>query len=316
LGLVLLLAAGLTHVGFVAIAFATLSVLSVMLRLVWTSRALAGTFDRLNQALGSVHASDAMKAAVIDSALDCLVVMDGDGNVVDWNPAAEATFGYTRAEVLGRELAELIVPTHLRGRHRAGLARFMSGAEPRILGRRVELTAVRADQSEFPVELTITAVRGARALFTGYLRDITERQQARERLEAIATRHAAVAELGQRALGGLDLERLCAESVCLLTRELGVDFAAVWQRGNDATFTCIAADGWEPARGAEGATAEPGSLAVDALTATAPIAAADFAAEIHLSPPPAVADAGGRSGIAVAIPGPGHAFGSLAGYSC
>lgn len=122
-------------------------------------------------ALRVIHACH---TALVESALDAIVSMGADGIVLEWNPAAERTFGYTRADAVGRELAELIVPPGLRDAHRAGLRRHVATGEHSLLGRRLEMTAVRADGAELPVELTITRsdVEG-RALFTGVLRDLT-----------------------------------------------------------------------------------------------------------------------------------------------
>ena len=116
----------------------------------------------------------ACHTAMLESALDAIVSMGADGIVLEWNPAAERTFGYAREDAVGRELAELIVPPDLRDAHRAGLSRNVATGEHTLLGRRLEMTAVRADGAELPVELTITRsdVEG-RALFTGVLRDLT-----------------------------------------------------------------------------------------------------------------------------------------------
>src|SRR5215468_5720061 len=97
---------------------------------------------------------------LLDAALDCIVTMDADGLVIGWNRAAEETFGYTRDEAVGRSLGELIVPDALREAHDRGLRRHLATGETRILGRRIELTAKRADGSELPVELTVTRVEG------------------------------------------------------------------------------------------------------------------------------------------------------------
>lgn len=116
------------------------------------------------------------KRAALEIALDCIVVMDHMGNVVEFNPAAEATFGYRRAEVIGRELAELIIPPSLRSRHRNGLRQYLATGEGPFLGKRIELVAMHADGSEFPVELSILANPDEHPpRFTAYLRDIGER---------------------------------------------------------------------------------------------------------------------------------------------
>jgi PAS domain S-box-containing protein len=120
----------------------------------------------------------------VDSALDCIVTIDHEGCITEFNPAAEHTFGYRRDEVLGKHLADVIIPPSLREKHRQGFARYLATGEARVLGKRIEMTAVRADGSEFPVELAITRIplEGPPS-FTGYLRDITERKHAEQRGE-------------------------------------------------------------------------------------------------------------------------------------
>ena len=122
--------------------------------------------------------SEAHKAAILDSSLDCIVAMDHEGRITEFNPAAERTFGYERENVLGRHLADVIVPPSLRERHRAGFARHLATGESRVLGRRIEMTALCADGREIPVELAITRIlQEGPPSFTGYLRDITERKR-------------------------------------------------------------------------------------------------------------------------------------------
>jgi diguanylate cyclase (GGDEF)-like protein/PAS domain S-box-containing protein len=115
---------------------------------------------------------------ILDRSHEAYVEMDEAGNVVEWNAAAETMFGWRRAEALGRELAELIIPEELRERHRAGIARFLSGGQGRVVGPRTELTAVHRDGSEIPVELSVTAIGGDGEpySFHGFVRDITERK--------------------------------------------------------------------------------------------------------------------------------------------
>jgi PAS domain S-box-containing protein len=127
--------------------------------------------------------SEARNAAILDSALDCIVTMDHDGRISEFNPAAERTFGYRRQDVLGKSMADVIIPPSLREHHQRGLARYLATGEERVLGRHLELTAIRADGSEFPVELAITRIPlDGPPSFTGYLRDITERKRSEEEL--------------------------------------------------------------------------------------------------------------------------------------
>src|SRR5580700_4778266 len=139
--------------------------------------------EKLQQEERELKRSEVRKAAIVDSALDCIVTIDHEGCITEFNPAAERTFGYRRNDVLGRPLANVIVPLSLREKHRQGFARYLATGDARVLGKRIEMTAVRADGSEFPVELAITRIplEGPPS-FTGYLRDITERRRARQEL--------------------------------------------------------------------------------------------------------------------------------------
>jgi PAS domain S-box-containing protein len=125
-------------------------------------------------------------AAVLDSVLDCIITMDANGIVLEFNAAAERTFGYTKAEAIGRLLADLIIPPPLRASHAAGLAHCVATGEGPLLGKLIELTAVRSDGSEIPVELAITALRIDTApIFTGVLRDLTARREAEAELKRL-----------------------------------------------------------------------------------------------------------------------------------
>jgi PAS domain S-box-containing protein len=118
--------------------------------------------------------------AVMDAALDSIIVMDHEGNILDINPAAERMFGYSRAEIAGRSLAETIVPPAMREAHERGLARYLASAETRVIGTRVELSAMTREGREFPAEIAIVRIGTETPKFTGYVRDITERTRAAE----------------------------------------------------------------------------------------------------------------------------------------
>lgn len=125
--------------------------------------------------------ANAVKGAILESALDCVITADHDGRIVDFNPAAERTFGYRRSDVVGKTLAQTIIPPNLREAHAAGLKRYLESGRASVLDRRIELTGMRADGTEFPAELAITAVDdGGEPLFAAYLRDITERKRSEE----------------------------------------------------------------------------------------------------------------------------------------
>ncbi len=140
--------------------------------------------------------------ALLDSALDCIISMDASGHVTEFNLAAENVFGYKREQAIGRELATLIIPPEFRERHRAGLRHYLETGEGPVLGRRIEVTALRADGSLILVELAITALRsGGELTFTAYLRDITDRSRGEE----ASRRLAAIIESSDDAIITKDL---------------------------------------------------------------------------------------------------------------
>ena len=143
--------------------------------------------------------------ATVEAALDAVIGMDGAGKVIAFNPAAERTFGYRREAAIGRPLADLIVPERFRDAHRAGMERYRQDGQGPMLGRRVEVTACRADGSELPVELAIDRAQGPEGdFFVGYLRDITERKLAEEeqaRLEAQLRQAQKMEAIGHLAGG-------------------------------------------------------------------------------------------------------------------
>jgi PAS domain S-box-containing protein len=125
-----------------------------------------------------VRISEARKAAIVETALDCIISMDHEGRIIEFNPAAEAAFGRSRSEVIGKDMAETIIPPAFRAAHRQGLKHYLATAEGSVMDQRIELTGMRSDHSEFPVELAITRVTDVDPpLFTGFLRDITERKK-------------------------------------------------------------------------------------------------------------------------------------------
>jgi PAS domain S-box-containing protein len=124
---------------------------------------------------------------VLASALDAIIVMDAQGLVREFNAAAEATFGYRRDEAIGRPLADLIVPPALRERHREGLRRYLATGDGPVLGRRIEIAAMRSSGAEFPVELAIVPFDSdGERMFAGYIRDLSEKVRQAEELRRSA----------------------------------------------------------------------------------------------------------------------------------
>ena len=122
---------------------------------------------------------------ILNTAIDAVVVADARGLIVDWSPRAEAMFGWTRAEVLGRSLADLIVPSPLRQAHQQGLERFVATRVNHVLDRILELSALRRSGEEFPAELSVTCWGSDEdPLFLGFIRDISERRETVAKLAA------------------------------------------------------------------------------------------------------------------------------------
>jgi PAS domain S-box-containing protein len=165
-----------------------------------------------------VRDSDARKSAILNAAFDCIITMDADGHVVEVNRATEETFGYAAGEMVGRELAELIIPPALREPHRHGVERYVATGESTMVGHPVELPAMRADGSEFPVEIAITrpALPGP-PLFTGFLRDITERRRSELALRNLAGEQAALRRVATAVASAASEERVFA----VVTEEVG-----------------------------------------------------------------------------------------------
>lgn len=127
--------------------------------------------------------SGALQKAILESALDCIIAVDRDSSVIEWNPAAERTFGYLRSDALGRDLAELIIPPELREAHRLGMNHFLASGHGPVLGKRIEVEAIDADGRRFPIELAIEATEiSGMPRFVAYLRDLTQRKAAENAL--------------------------------------------------------------------------------------------------------------------------------------
>ena len=170
---------------------------------------LAGAIQRARLD-AELRGSEARKQAIVESALDCVVTVDASGLLVEFNPAAEATFGWRRGEAVGRRMEDLLIPPDQRAGHQTGFARFLAGdgsGGGGMVGRRVEVTAMRRDGSTFPAELSIAPARvGDELFFTAYLRDITDRRDAERALLDAKTRAEAAAEAKSAFLGNMSHE--------------------------------------------------------------------------------------------------------------
>jgi two-component system, sensor histidine kinase and response regulator len=143
-----------------------------------------------------LRASEERQRLILDNAHDAFVAMSADGRIAEWNRQAEITFGWPRAEAVGRVLSETIIPPQFREAHIRGLARFLATGEGPLLNRVIEVQALRRDGGEFPAEISIAPVRvGEQYLFVAFIRDVTERKRADEELR----RAKEAAEAANRA---------------------------------------------------------------------------------------------------------------------
>jgi two-component system, sensor histidine kinase and response regulator len=142
----------------------------------------------------ALRSSEERTRLILENALDAVITMDQMGLIADWNPQAEATFGWSHQEAIGRSLTETIIPAQYRETHQRGLQRFSVTGKGPVLNKRIEITALHRDGREFPAELAISPMQvGQTLIFSAFVRDITDRkraeadlQQAKEAAEAAA----------------------------------------------------------------------------------------------------------------------------------
>ncbi|NCF29669.1 MAG: PAS domain S-box protein [Gammaproteobacteria bacterium] len=143
----------------------------------------AGTYEAMLARAKELRRKEAFWRAVGDSAFDCIISADHEGRIIDFNAAAEETFGYKRDKVLGRQISDVLVPDRYREAHKAGWARYLSTGENQVIGKNVEVEALKSDGTEIRVELWIAAMElEGEQFFTAYLRDITERIEREDEL--------------------------------------------------------------------------------------------------------------------------------------
>ena len=178
---------------------------------------------------GSTTVDGPLAAALLGASVDCVIAVDADARIVEWNRAAELTFGHSRERALGADLAELIVPEGNRESARRSLIEVAVNPAAPVAGRRLERVGMRADGEEFPAEITITHVPGPRPLAMGFLRDISDRKREQETIAIRDRRRDAASALGQRVLRNAPLDEIGLAVAELAREELGVDVVRVWQ---------------------------------------------------------------------------------------
>ncbi|CAM5224949.1 PAS domain-containing protein [Alishewanella longhuensis] len=134
---------------------------------------------------------------LLEASLDAIVTMDSDGRVVRWSAAAERMFGWQSEEIIGQRLSDHLVPHRYRAAHEAGMRRFISTGEAKILGKTMELFALHRDGHELPVELSLWHVETETGiLFGALLRDISARKAAEQQLREQEEKYRSVVENG------------------------------------------------------------------------------------------------------------------------
>jgi two-component system cell cycle sensor histidine kinase/response regulator CckA len=151
----------------------------------------------------ALQSSEDRKTAILASAIDAVITIDALGRIIEFNPAAELTFGLVEANAKGTDLAQLVTPPDPLGPQWVGLDRVLASSDERLLGRRFELVGTRADSSTFPAEVTMTPVEGVGPrFFIAFIRDLTRRDadDAEKRvLETRVQQTERIESLGQLA---------------------------------------------------------------------------------------------------------------------
>jgi PAS domain S-box-containing protein len=139
--------------------------------------------ERIQKQNIDISESEMRVRAMINSALSAVIVINVDGLIIDWNERAEKIFGWTKNEIKGRELAETIIPFEYREAHRRGLKHFLATGNGPALNQLLELSALKKNGTEFPIELSISAIKNGDIItFCGFITDITERKRAEEEI--------------------------------------------------------------------------------------------------------------------------------------
>jgi PAS domain S-box-containing protein len=178
------------------------------------------------QEVEALRAREEEVRRILETAQDAFVAMDAEGRINDWNRQAEEVFGWPREEAIGRVLADTIIPERYREQHRRGLEQFLATGRGPVLGKRLELSALRRDGTEFPVELTIWALpRGSSHRFNALVHDISERLTSQTELsrqaEELTALHETTLDLLRRLEPTSLLEAVLARAAALMRTEHG-----------------------------------------------------------------------------------------------
>ncbi|NJD33515.1 MAG: PAS domain S-box protein [Betaproteobacteria bacterium] len=186
------------------------------------TQALAAALNRVSQELTAQHQaltdSEVRKSAIMEAALDCFITINDAGEIVDFNAAAERTFGYRADEVRGVSMSEVIVPPELRGAHEQGMRHYLTTGIGPILRQRIEITGIRRNGERFPIEIAVVPFEAEdRQYFAGFIRDITERK-------TFEAEQARINELLKKSVRELEYQKFALDqhSIVSITDARGV----------------------------------------------------------------------------------------------
>ncbi len=170
--------------------------------------------------------------SILERAHEAFISMDAGGFITEWNPQAEATFGWSREEAVGRVLSDTIIPLRYRGAHLRGLERFLETGEGPVLEQRIEIEALHRDGYELPIELTISAHSAQDThVFHAFLHDVSER---RRKDQFVAAERATATVLAEAETVAEAVPRL----LCAIGQEMGWEFGAYWTVGEGSVLRC------------------------------------------------------------------------------
>ncbi len=166
----------------------------------------AARYENKREADAKVVAdSEERNRSIVEASLDAIITIDNEENVVEFSRSAVKMFGYTEDEAKGRDIAELIIPPSLREKHRKSFKRYLETGKGNIIGKRVEISAIRSNGKEFPIELTVTEIKiRGRRHFTAFINDMTKRKQAENDLKAQKELFHAIASSAQDTIIMMD----------------------------------------------------------------------------------------------------------------
>ncbi len=255
--------------------------------------------------------------AILDTAIEAIITIDERGRIESANPATERLFGFSAAEMIGKNV-NMLMPSPDQERHDTYLANYLRTGEAKIIGIGREVRCQRRDGSLFPADLSVSETRLARRrIFTGILRDVTERKRVEAATTTRTQQQAAVLDLSQHALEGRDLGRLMTDAVALVAQILGIEFAKVLELTPSGEELLLRAGvGWR--EGCVGSLLLPTgreSQAGFTLLSYVPVVVVDLGQETRFRGPALLLEHGVVSGISTIIHGNLGPYGVLGAHT-